>query len=180
MVNTSYWTRIFWKMQSFKTTVLNFTNSMPIYICNKNILIISRPYYTGKQNNFARNKVGKPNSTLCAELKYVSLFPSCIVFKWREMEIWRKLLCALYYKEYMHYLKSNSDSFSATFCLWRVSSKCPAIISQHTGTLFALVPLFHGEITLCAHRSLHRDFLGRSLSENLRNAPFDIFRPTAL
>jgi len=47
---------------------------MPIYICNKNILIILHPCYTGKQNNFTRNKVGKPNSMLCAEFKYVSLF----------------------------------------------------------------------------------------------------------
>jgi len=44
----------------------------------------------------------------------------------------------------MLYLKSNSDSFSAIFCLWSVSSKCTTIISQHTWTPFALVPLFHG------------------------------------
>jgi len=28
--------------------------------------------------------------------------------------------------------------------MWDVSSKRPAIISQHTGTQLALVPLFHG------------------------------------
>jgi hypothetical protein len=51
------------------TTYCNFTNSMPIYICIKNILIILRPCYTGKQNNFTRNKVGKPNSIPRAKLK---------------------------------------------------------------------------------------------------------------
>jgi len=30
------------------------------------------------------------------------------------------------------------------FCLWNVSSKFPAIISQHAGNSLALVLLFHG------------------------------------
>jgi hypothetical protein len=28
-------------------------------------------------------------------------------------------------------------------CLWNASSNCPAIISQHTGIVPTLVPLFH-------------------------------------
>jgi hypothetical protein len=31
------------------------------------------------------------------------------------------------------------------FCLWNVFYKCPAIISQRTGALLPLIPLFHGE-----------------------------------
>ena len=49
----------------------------------------------------------------------------------------------------MFYLQSNTGCSSAAFCLCHVFFKCPAIISHHTGTPLALVPLFHvGNITV--------------------------------
>ena len=42
------------------------------------------------------------------------------------------------------YPKNNSGWFPASSCLWYIPSKCPPIISQHTGTPLALVPLYHG------------------------------------
>jgi len=82
------------------------------------------------------------------------------VLKWRKsrtVEVWRKPVFTSYIREYVRYLKKSL-------------LKCPAIISQHFGSLLALVPLFTwckfpGEITLRAYRSPHGDILGRSLSD---------------
>ena len=67
----------------------------------------------------------------------------------------------------MHYFKSNRGCLSTIFCLWSVSSKCPVIISQQTGTPLDLVMLSivecPDEIAVRPYRSLPRDFLGKSL-----------------
>ena len=60
------------------------------------------------------------------------------------VEVLRKPVFILYCKEFVCYLTRNSGWLRAVFCLWNVSSHGPWIISQHTGTSFALVPLFHG------------------------------------
>lgn len=54
------------------------------------------------------------------------------VFKWCVAEFRRKHLLKLYYRWYIGYVKSNSGCLSAIFCLWKISFKCLAIISQHT------------------------------------------------
>jgi hypothetical protein len=55
---------------------------------------------------------------------------------------WKKHVFILYYRQYIHYLTSKSERVSAPFCLCNVSSKCPTIVSQYTGTPLALAPLF--------------------------------------
>jgi hypothetical protein len=60
------------------------------------------------------------------------------------VEVLRKPVFILYYKEFVYYLTRNSGWLPAIFCLWNISSHGPRIISQHTGTPLALVPLFHG------------------------------------
>jgi hypothetical protein len=109
---------------------------------------------TRLQNNFhffvTWTKVGKPNCifVLNSNILLVFFFLSSKVLKWRAVEVRRKPVFTLYYREYIHYLKSNSGWFSAIFCPWNVSSKCPAIISQPTWTTLALVLLFRGGNTL--------------------------------
>jgi len=71
-----------------------------------------------------RTKVGKPNSNICTEFKYVVIsFLSGKVFKWHASEVWRKLVFMLYDREYIHYLKCNNGWLSAIFCLWNISSQ---------------------------------------------------------
>jgi len=65
------------------------------------------------------------------------------------------------------------------FHLWNIS-KCPAIINPaywYSACLGTAFPWWKcpGEIAVCDHCSLPRDFLARSLSENLRNAPLKIY-----
>jgi hypothetical protein len=64
----------------------------------------------------------------------------------------------------MRYLKSISGCCSAAFCPWNVSFNCPAIISHHTGTPLALVPLFHGGNIMVKSLS----FLIAQFSENFQ------------
>ena len=67
------------------------------------------------------------------------------------------------------------EGFLLFFCPWNVLSKCPAIISQHTGAPLPLVSLFPrgkfpDEIALRAHRLLPRDFKRRNAIAVIRNA----------
>jgi len=66
------------------------------------------------------------------------------VSKWCAVAFWRKPVFKLYYRWYIHYLKSNSGWLSAIFCLWNVSFIGPAKISNHKGTPLVLVLFFHG------------------------------------
>jgi hypothetical protein len=47
-------------------------------------------------------------------------------FKFEE-NLYLYYIHSLYYRKYIHYLKSNRVCLSVIFCLWNVSSKCSAI-----------------------------------------------------
>ena len=60
--------------------------------------------------------------------------------------------------EFVFYIQSNSGSLPAIFCLWNVSCKCPAIISQHTGPWyrFAMVEMSWLNRCPCSSRTVSR------------------------
>jgi len=100
----------------------------------------------------------------CAEFKYVAsfcLYPSRFLSD-AQLKL-EKTGFTSYYRQYIHYINSNSGWLSATFCLWNVCSKRPAMLSQHIATPLALVSLFHGGNVLV--KSLSVLFLRISTSE---------------
>ena len=75
---------------------------------------------------------------------------------WCTIDIWRKPVFTLYYREYIQYLKSTNGWLPAIFCFWNVPSKGPAVI-HHTGTPLALVLLFNGGNVLVNIYTFQRD-----------------------
>jgi len=131
-----------------------------------------------------RTKISKPNRIFFAEFNVV-IFSKVKDFKWGAVEVWRKPVFSLYYRENIEYIKSNSSSSSAIFFLWDVFSKCPAKISRRIRTPLASVPPFLGGnflvkslSVLIAHRSRFSEKKSKWECKNCTSK--DILNPIAL
>lgn len=77
----------------------------------------------------------------------------------------RKMFILIHISPHRKKIRKSSDKgFSATFSLWSILIECPAVVSMHTGTPFALVLLLHLDET--SHHAVRWMLIAPRLSWN--------------